>query len=79
MRCLRHFGDFSPEGYGTRSNPPISPAPEDNIWKFETRNMGDNSRVDCNFDVPGFKIYGRFRNAQVHAWLRRKMKTHADR
>ena len=50
-----------------RSNPPISPSPEDNIWKFETRNMGDNSRVDCNFDVPGFKIYGRFRNAQVHA------------
>jgi hypothetical protein len=49
------------------SNPPISPAPEDNIWKFETRNMGDNSRVDCNFDVPGFKIYGRFRNAQVVA------------
>ena len=52
------------------SNPPISPAPEENIWHFETRNMGDNSRVDCNFDVPGFKIYGRFRNAQVRIVFR---------
>jgi hypothetical protein len=49
------------------SNPGISPPPEENIWFFETISMQDKKRVDCNFDVPGFKIYGTFRNAAVAA------------
>jgi hypothetical protein len=48
----------------TLSNPPISPAEEYNIWKFETFNIaGQRSpkRLDCNLDVPGFRIFGEFR------------------
>jgi hypothetical protein len=45
------------------SNPGISPPPHENIWKFET--LSDGKRVDCNFDVPGFKIYGDFSQSEV--------------
>jgi hypothetical protein len=45
------------------SNPGISPPPHENIWRFET--LSDGKRVDCNFDVPGFKIYGDFSNSEV--------------
>jgi hypothetical protein len=49
------------------SNPGISPPPEENIWQFETIDMTKKQRVDCNFDAPGFKIYGDFRQAKVAA------------
>merc|ERR1711998_257606 len=45
------------------SNPGISPPPHENIWKFET--LSDGKRVDCNFDVPGFKIYGDFSQSEI--------------
>jgi hypothetical protein len=49
------------------SNPGISPPPEQNIWQFETVDMTKKERVDCNFDAPGFTIYGDFRQAKVAA------------
>ena len=33
------------------------------LARFET--LSDGQRVDCNFDVPGFKIYGDFSNSEV--------------
>jgi len=56
-------------------NPGISPPGADNIWRFETFTAplssddeideADMTRLDCNFDAEGFRIYGEFRAAQV--------------
>merc|ERR1711966_292986 len=50
-------------------NPPISPPPSENVWRLSsyTQKTAEMpwTMLDCNFDVPGFRIYGEFRNAQV--------------
>ncbi|KAF4748497.1 hypothetical protein FOZ63_028627, partial [Perkinsus olseni] len=52
----------------TVSNPHISPPDDLNIWRFETLSLNPLSlynKSDVNYDVPGFKIHGSFRRAEV--------------
>ncbi|CEL97737.1 unnamed protein product [Vitrella brassicaformis CCMP3155] len=47
------------------ANPRTSPSPSQNIWTFQTKHNETN--VGCNYDVQGYKIFGRFGAAGVIA------------
>ena len=51
----------------TMSNPPISPAKAENIWQIEsfTATEEPDNAQDANMLIPGFRIFGNFRENSV--------------